>query len=96
MSLRLYDTGARVVRDFEPLVEGQVGLYLCGATVQAPEGDGSRLIPDVIAGSLRSSEAPTRTVDVAAKAEKPGEDAEIRLTYRELSALIEDAIRNLR
>jgi L-fuculose-phosphate aldolase len=51
-------------------------------TVQAPEGDGARLIPDVIG-------APART-------ERAGEEAEIRLTYRQLSALIEDAIRNLR
>jgi len=51
-------------------------------TVQAPEGDGARLIPDVIG-------APGRT-------ERPGDEAEIRLTYRQLSALIEDAIRNLR
>ena len=34
--LRLYDTAARAVRDFEPLVEGKVGIYLCGATVQSP------------------------------------------------------------
>ena len=51
-------------------------------TVQAPEGDGQRLIPDVITSG--SSRVP------------PSDDAEIRLTYRELSALIEDAIRNLR
>ncbi len=36
MSLRLYDTAAGAVRDFVPLVPGQVGIYLCGATVQAP------------------------------------------------------------
>jgi cysteinyl-tRNA synthetase len=36
VSLRLYDTGVRAVREFEPLGPGQVGLYLCGATVQAP------------------------------------------------------------
>jgi L-fuculose-phosphate aldolase len=51
-------------------------------TVQAPEGDGARLIPDVIG-------APART-------ERAGDETEIRLTYRQLSALIEDAIRNLR
>jgi L-fuculose-phosphate aldolase len=51
-------------------------------TVQAPEGDGQRLIPDVIT-SARTGVPPS-------------DDAEIRLTYRELSALIEDAIRNLR
>jgi cysteinyl-tRNA synthetase len=36
VSLRLYDTASRTVRDFVPLVEGEAGIYLCGATVQAP------------------------------------------------------------
>lgn len=36
MALRLYDTATRAVRPFVPLVEGRVGIYLCGATVQAP------------------------------------------------------------
>jgi len=36
VSLRLYDTGTRSVREFVPLVPGQASLYLCGATVQAP------------------------------------------------------------
>ncbi|UJP40942.1 cysteine--tRNA ligase [Cellulomonas palmilytica] len=36
MSLRLYDTATRTVRDFVPRVTGEVGIYLCGATVQAP------------------------------------------------------------
>jgi cysteinyl-tRNA synthetase len=35
VTLRLYDTAARSVRDFSSLVEGNVTLYLCGATVQA-------------------------------------------------------------
>jgi len=47
--------------------------------VQAPEGAGSRLVPDILRQAI----------------EKGGE-GEIRLTYRELSALIEDAIRSLR
>ncbi len=34
MNLRLYDSGTQSVRDFAPLVEGEVGIYLCGATVQ--------------------------------------------------------------
>ena len=34
MSLRLYDTAARELRDFEPLRPGQVGMYVCGLTVQ--------------------------------------------------------------
>jgi cysteinyl-tRNA synthetase len=36
MSLRLYDTLTRQVREFEPLRPGVASLYLCGATVQAP------------------------------------------------------------
>lgn len=35
MTLRLYDTGTRSVRDFTPLRDGQVSIYYCGATVQA-------------------------------------------------------------
>ena len=35
MSLRLYDTRSRQVRPFAPLVEGTVGMYVCGPTVQA-------------------------------------------------------------
>ena len=34
MSLRLYDTAARELRDFHPLVPGQVGIYICGLTTQ--------------------------------------------------------------
>ena len=36
MALRFYDTATRSIREFTPLVEGRVGIYLCGATVQAP------------------------------------------------------------
>ncbi len=35
MTLRLYDTATRGVRDFVPLVEGAVGIYVCGLTVQS-------------------------------------------------------------
>src|SRR5947209_16110257 len=52
--------------------------------VQAPAGDGRRLIPDDVDGVA----VPPNPLA------KP--ETEIRLTYRELSALIEDAIRNLR
>jgi len=51
--------------------------------VQAPAGSGLRLVPGLPDGSVQP-------------AQRPGEEAEIRLTYRELSALIEDAIRSLR
>ncbi|MEM7408396.1 MAG: cysteine--tRNA ligase [Pseudomonadota bacterium] len=33
MKLRLYDTYARELRDFEPLKAGEVGMYACGPTV---------------------------------------------------------------
>ncbi len=49
--------------------------------VQAPEAVGARLVPD----------SPGRPAAIA-----PGRDAEIRLTYRELTALIEDAVRQLK
>ena len=35
MTLRLYDTATRSVRDFVPRTPGQVGIYLCGLTVQS-------------------------------------------------------------
>jgi cysteinyl-tRNA synthetase len=35
VSLRLYDTATRSVRGFVPRTPGQVGIYLCGLTVQA-------------------------------------------------------------
>jgi cysteinyl-tRNA synthetase len=35
VTLRLYDTATRAVRDFEPLVGGRVGIYHCGLTVQS-------------------------------------------------------------
>ncbi|MGH3498354.1 MAG: cysteine--tRNA ligase [Nocardioidaceae bacterium] len=35
MSIRLYDTATREVRDFVPVHDGQVGVYHCGLTVQA-------------------------------------------------------------
>jgi cysteinyl-tRNA synthetase len=35
MSFRLYDTATREVRDFDPVVPGEVSIYHCGLTVQA-------------------------------------------------------------
>jgi cysteinyl-tRNA synthetase len=35
VSLRLYNTSSREIRDFVPLREGQVGIYHCGLTVQS-------------------------------------------------------------
>jgi L-fuculose-phosphate aldolase len=68
--------------------------------VQAPVGGGARLVPDVIRGAPPAETLPpaqnrqqTRAADTSANTDG---EAEIRLTYRELSALIEDAIRSLR
>jgi cysteinyl-tRNA synthetase len=36
VTLRLYDTSTRSVRDLVPRVPGTVGIYLCGVTVQSP------------------------------------------------------------
>jgi cysteinyl-tRNA synthetase len=35
VTLRLYDTAARTVREFQPVTPGRASVYLCGATVQA-------------------------------------------------------------
>jgi cysteinyl-tRNA synthetase len=51
VSLQLYDTGTRTIRPFEPLYEGRVGMYVCGATPQAAPHIGhlrSGVIYDVV------------------------------------------------
>jgi cysteinyl-tRNA synthetase len=58
VTLRLYDTAARSVREFSPLHPGKVSLYLCGATVQAPPHIGhvrSGVDFDVLVRWLRAS-----------------------------------------
>jgi cysteinyl-tRNA synthetase len=35
VTIRLYDTKAQALADFVPLVDGQVGIYVCGPTVQS-------------------------------------------------------------
>jgi len=34
VSLRLFDTAARALREFRPLEDGKVGMYICGLTTQ--------------------------------------------------------------
>lgn len=56
--MRLYDTAARSVREFTPLVPGHVSMYVCGATVQAAPHVGhirSGVAFDVLARWLRVS-----------------------------------------
>jgi hypothetical protein len=65
--------------------------------VEAPPGGGQRLVPDVTKPSAETGAVSTKPArDTAIRASKPAESDEIRLTYRELSALIEEAIRSLR
>jgi L-fuculose-phosphate aldolase len=69
--------------------------------VQAPAGTGARLVPDnVSAKPDPPSLAQDRLASFGEVAPKPLAQAdaeeEIRLTYRELTALIQDAIRSLR
>ena len=70
--------------------------------VQAPSGTGVRLVPDVIdprAGGAAGEAARARGASGAPGVPgtpRSNDETEIRLTYHELSALIEDAIRSLR
>ena len=36
MTLRLFDSLTRELRDFVPVVPGKAGIYICGLTTQAP------------------------------------------------------------
>ncbi len=56
--MRLYDTATRAVREFTPLVDGKVSMYVCGATVQSAPHVGhirSGVAFDVLARWLRVS-----------------------------------------
>ncbi len=53
--------------------------------VRAPESPGERLVTEERAEALMTS----------ARSARPGDDTEIRLTYRQLTALIEEAVRSL-
>jgi len=50
VTIRLYDTHGQQLRDFVPLVDGRVGIYVCGPTVQSAPHIGhlrSALVYDV-------------------------------------------------
>jgi L-fuculose-phosphate aldolase len=55
--------------------------------VRAPDAPGERLVPEDRAQAL---------MEARSHASRPADDEEIRLTYRELTALIEEAVRQLR
>jgi L-fuculose-phosphate aldolase len=66
--------------------DGRGGDATC-QVVQAPDAPGHRLVSEH-AAALRPGPAP--------RPARPGDDVEIRLTYRELTELIEEAVRTLR
>jgi cysteinyl-tRNA synthetase len=85
VSLHLYDTGTRTIRRFEPLREGRVGMYVCGATPQAAPHIGhlrSGVIYDVLLRWLTRSgydvtfarnvtDVDDKIIDVAARTGVP-------------------------
>jgi hypothetical protein len=82
--------------------DGAAGAQADCQVVQAPEGGGSRLVADMTQQILRGggrppSLAPSTGASYGApRPDGTAEGGEIRLTYRELSKLIEDAIKALR
>ena len=58
MALRLYDTRSRSKRTLETLVEGEVGIYVCGITPYSPSHIGharQAIAFDIIVRWLRKS-----------------------------------------
>ncbi len=74
---------APICADFEEPAQDPASCQV----VVAPKGDGQRLIPDVVDSAANRARMVSLSADP---------DAEIRLTYRQLSALIEDAVRSLK
>jgi L-fuculose-phosphate aldolase len=65
----------------------------------APPGDAACQFlraPDVPGARLVSEERAEKAMSARTRDHRPGDDEEIRITYRELTALIEDAVRHLR
>jgi L-fuculose-phosphate aldolase len=67
--------------------DDQAGAGESCQVVRAPDAPGQRLVPE---------DRAERLMDDRARPARPGDDEEIRITYRELTALIEDAVRQLR
>ncbi len=58
MALHLYDTATRSTREFVPLIDGEVSMYVCGATVQGLPHVGhlrAGVVFDLLARWLRES-----------------------------------------
>ncbi len=83
-------TGANSMNPVNPV--NPVNSVAC-QDIKAPEGAGLRLVPDSSGPLPQAAQAPGFR---ASGPKTSGDDEEIRLTYRELSALIEEAIRSLK
>ena len=56
--MKLFDTRLGELREFEPLVPGKVGMYVCGPTVQSEPHIGhlrSALVYDLLASWLKAT-----------------------------------------
>lgn len=78
---------APICTDFDEASSVDVQDPASCQVVRAPKGDGQRLVPDMVDSAAKGARPSPMSADP---------DAEIRLTYRELSALIEDAVRSLK
>ena len=87
---------APICADDDSPPPGTGGADATCQVVQAPSSPGARLVPDVISDSTPSLASESRASYGARPPQAADGAAEIRLTYRELSALIEEAIRSLR
>jgi L-fuculose-phosphate aldolase len=81
----------------DPDMPQDAGQVLC-QVLEAPESATGRLVPDIappLPTSARGADRPAGT-DARSALEAASRDGEIRLTYGELTALIADAIKQLR
>ncbi len=67
--------------------QGPTGADASCQVVRAPDVPGARLV---------SEDRAEMAMSARIRGPRPGDDEEIRITYRELTALIEDAVRQLR
>jgi L-fuculose-phosphate aldolase len=99
--------GERLLSQDEVLrLQGLRGKYgiaapapICLDDEAAPGGDAACQVvraPDVPGVRLVNEDFAERAMSARTRGARPGDDEEIRITYRELTALIEDAVRQLR
>jgi L-fuculose-phosphate aldolase len=99
--------GERLLSQDEVMrLQGLRGMYgiaapapICLDEEQPPDGDAACQMvraPDVPGARLVDERRAEAATSARRRESRPGDDEEIRITYRELTALIEDAVRQLR